>query len=290
MQNSHLSIWPILTSFAVFILLLGVVFAIYNNLYILYIGIILFIACIYYWIQEINNEALQKNNQYNLSIETYQIKNSFNNKNFTILKLAINFFLVTELILVLSIIVAHLYIKYFANITTINSNQFLVSKQLDIWDIPFINTLILLLSSCFLTWSHNNLLKMLNNNNKQNSYLYKYSYSYKRLNNLQAQKYFKIGILLTAILGVIFLIFQYLEYNFLNFKMQDNVNFSIFYLITGFHGAHVFIGIIFLLICYFKNLNNAKILKRNDFILTSIYWHFVDFIWILVFIFFYLLN
>jgi cytochrome c oxidase subunit 3 len=92
-------------------------------------------------------------------------------------------------------------------------------------------------------------------------------------------------------LGIIFLLVQIAEYNSLIFTITDSVYGSCFYLLTGFHGAHVIIGLIFLSIqherivrCHFNRV------RMQGYRLAVIYWHFVDYIWILLFLAVYMTN
>lgn len=95
--------------------------------------------------------------------------------------------------------------------------------------------------------------------------------------------------ILTNLLGLFFLYIQYSEYNHLEFSISDNVYCSIFFLLTGFHGFHVIVGNLFLFIQYllkFHYIDN----KVFGLTLALIYWHFVDFIWIFLFVFVYVFN
>lgn len=100
---------------------------------------------------------------------------------------------------------------------------------------------------------------------------------------------------LTLFLGFIFLFIQLLEYNGLDLRISDNVFGSFFFLLTGFHGFHVTVGIIFLFDQYSRfvaedhnNKNTARlcIVDRSRHLGAAcalIYWHFVDIIWLFLF-------
>ena len=117
-------------------------------------------------------------------------------------------------------------------------------------------------------------------------YTCNYSYYLYRDNDLvQAYLY----SLLTNVLGCIFLYIQYMEYSHLKFTISDTVYCAVFYLLTGFHGVHVLVGNLFLFIQYWlkwKEANNNLL----GLTLALIYWHFVDVIWIFLFLFVYLFN
>ncbi len=97
------------------------------------------------------------------------------------------------------------------------------------------------------------------------------------------------GLWVTVLLGGTFLIIQLNEYAHLGFTPQDKAFSGAFYTLTGFHGLHVLVGVILLALC-------LKRAYQNDFSATyhtpltasSYYWHFVDIVWVLLFILVYL--
>lgn len=133
----------------------------------------------------------------------------------------------------------------------------------DPWDLPFINTLILLLSGTTVTWAHH---AVLNNDQK---------------NTVRALFY-------TVALGVIFTCLQVIEYSHAPFGMKDGIYPSNFFLATGFHGAHVIMGTIFLAVCYFRARKGDLTEKHHlGFEFAAWYWHFVDVVWLFLFAFVY---
>ncbi len=99
-------------------------------------------------------------------------------------------------------------------------------------------------------------------------------------------------LLVTASLGIAFLASQMLEYFTLPFGLTDNVFASTFYALTGFHGLHVTLGAIMILIVWWQARSpNGRITEQNTFPLEAaeLYWHFVDGIWVILFIILYLL-
>ena len=133
-------------------------------------------------------------------------------------------------------------------------------KPLDPFEWPYLNTLILLLSGTSVTWSHHAL-----SNNKM----------------AEAAK----GLAITIILGLVFLCIQIFEYHHANFSFQEGIYPSLFYMVTGFHGFHVIAGTVFLAVCWGR-------LKRQEFTAhqhvgfetAAWYWHFVDVVWLFLFI------
>ena len=131
--------------------------------------------------------------------------------------------------------------------------------------LPLLNTCLLLRSALRLTVFHNYIL-LKNHNN------------YMRL----------IYLLITIILGIIFILIQYEEYkDHLIYRLSDGIYGSIFYTLTGFHGRHVTIGIVILIVttdlCKYATRSNHKGINAAIW-----YWHFVDVIWIFLFIFVYI--
>lgn len=138
---------------------------------------------------------------------------------------------------------------------------------LDPWDIPFLNTLILLLSGTTVTWAH----YAIENNDQKNS--------------ITALKF-------TVLLGVTFTLLQAYEYHHAAFGLKDGVYAANFYMATGFHGMHVIIGTIFLAICLFR-AQQGHFNKGNGhlgFEFAAWYWHFVDVVWLFLFVFVYVLG
>ncbi|MBC6405712.1 MAG: cytochrome c oxidase subunit 3 [Rhodospirillales bacterium] len=130
----------------------------------------------------------------------------------------------------------------------------------DPFAVPLLNTLILLLSGCTITWSHHCLLM----GDRKNM----------------------IGALaLTVFLGLSFTGFQIYEYATAAFTFDQNVYSSVFYMATGFHGFHVIVGTTFLIVCLFRAMaGHFTREKHNGFEAAAWYWHFVDVVWLFLFI------
>ena len=106
-------------------------------------------------------------------------------------------------------------------------------------------------------------------------------------NNDISQKW----LLITAFLGITFLICQLFEYFNLPFGLTDNLFASTFYALTGFHGLHVTLGTLMIFIISWQTrINGGRISFKNMFPLEAVelYWHFVDGIWVILFIILYL--
>lgn len=95
-------------------------------------------------------------------------------------------------------------------------------------------------------------------------------------------------ILKTIILGLVFMFFQYIEYNRLGFSISSGIYGTSFYCLTGLHGLHVIVGLILLIIVYYQFISNTlKINTSVFFWFATRYWQFVDYVWIGVWLQFY---
>ena len=95
---------------------------------------------------------------------------------------------------------------------------------------------------------------------------------------------------ITLLLGIVFLIGQVYDYSTLGFGISDTPFGSTFYTLTGFHGAHVFGGAIMLSVVLYRGLAGQFSSRHHDAVeAISLYWHFVDVVWIVLFLTLYFL-
>lgn len=101
----------------------------------------------------------------------------------------------------------------------------------------------------------------------------------------------RLWLMITAALGAAFLGGQMVEYFNLPFGLTDNLFASTFYALTGFHGLHVTLGVICILIVWWQSRPQGRITSTNHFGLEAaeLYWHFVDGIWVVLYGILYLL-
>jgi cytochrome c oxidase subunit III len=136
-------------------------------------------------------------------------------------------------------------------------------EPLATWHLPFLNTLILLTSGATVTYAHHAV-------------------------RLGDQAKTVAGLGLTVILGFLFLGFQAYEYGHAAFALKDGIYPSTFYLATGFHGFHVLVGACFLTVCYFRAAKGHFTPEVHiGFESAAWYWHFVDVVWLFLFIWVY---
>jgi heme/copper-type cytochrome/quinol oxidase subunit 3 len=94
----------------------------------------------------------------------------------------------------------------------------------------------------------------------------------------------RLGMLLTLLLGIAFLAIQGIEYSKKDFTLQSNAYGSLFFTITGFHGAHVFVGLLFNVVVQLRAwLGHFTVDRHLAVTNAALYWHFVDVVWLVVF-------
>jgi len=126
----------------------------------------------------------------------------------------------------------------------------------DPFHLPLFNTLILLTSGTTVTWAHHALLE-------------------------GDRKGLRWGLVLTVALGALFTFVQAQEYMHAGFSFTGNLYGSAFVMATGFHGFHVLIGTIFLLVCLLRAGRGHFAPERHlGFQLAAWYWHFVAVVWL----------
>jgi len=92
------------------------------------------------------------------------------------------------------------------------------------------------------------------------------------------------GLLLTFLMGLVFLLTQAREYSRVGFAPHDGAFGTIFYCLTGLHGAHVFVGLSILLFMTIRAFRGHFSAERHHGVeIGGIYWHFVDVMWIVVY-------
>jgi cytochrome c oxidase subunit 3 len=130
----------------------------------------------------------------------------------------------------------------------------------DPWHLPLVNTLILLTSGTTVTWAHHAL-----QHNDRKGLVW--------------------GLVCTIVLGLLFTSVQAYEYAHAGFGFSGHIYGSTFFMATGFHGFHVIVGTIFLTVCLFRALaGHFKPEQHFGFEAAAWYWHFVDVVWLFLFV------
>nr|AWV83229.1 cytochrome oxidase subunit III [Graptopsaltria bimaculata] len=133
-------------------------------------------------------------------------------------------------------------------------------KTFNPMQIPLLNTMILLCSGISITWSHHAMME---------------------------GKHFEcsMSMILTIFLGMYFTMLQCYEYIESPFCISDSIYGSSFFMATGFHGIHVIIGTMFIMICFLRQMNyHFSKIHHFGFEAAAWYWHFVDVVWLFLYI------
>lgn len=133
-------------------------------------------------------------------------------------------------------------------------------EVLNPWEVPLLNTIVLLTSGATITWAHHAIVA-------------------------GSRKNALAGLSLTIFLAIIFTALQGFEYCTAPFSISDSVYGATFYMTTGFHGFHVFIGTCFLLVTNIRLLYHHFTREHHfGFEAAAWYWHFVDVVWLFLFV------
>lgn len=258
----ELSPWPILSAFSLLLLTGSSAFALHGHDFAkigAIVGLCAIIFCCFAWWRDVIREGAigKHHNEY--------VKQG--------LRIGMALFILSEIMFFFAFFFSFFYASTFPS--GILDGLWVIAEgswppknieTFDPWHLPFMNTLILLLSGTSVTWAHH----AIEHKDQKNS---------------------EKALLITVLLGFLFSCLQAYEYHHASFALTDGVYAANFYLATGFHGLHVFIGTIFLLVCYFRA-------KKGDFVkgdhlgfeFAAWYWHFVDVVWLFLFIFIYVLG
>nr|DBA43707.1 TPA_asm: COX3 [Bombus melanurus] len=247
-----ISPWPIIVSLNLMNLLMSIILWIYmNNLMIMIFNLLNLLLSMLMWFRDIVRESTFQ------GMHTMYIM--------LMLKFSMIMFIVSELFFFISF-----FWTFFHNSISpsIEINLMWPPKMIKFFnpfEIPLLNSIILIMSGFTVTLSHYNLL----NNNMKSSLM---------------------TLSMTIILGIYFNIMQIFEYYNSFFCINDSIYGSIFFLSTGFHGIHVLMGTLMLMYSLIRMLNNHfSSIHHINFEFSIWYWHFVDVIWLFIYMFYYIL-
>nr|WKW84044.1 cytochrome c oxidase subunit 3 [Sitodiplosis mosellana] len=249
-HNFHLvnySPWPLIGSLSTMILLTATINMFYNKSNMIYfMAIMITLMIMYQWWRDISREStLQGFHSFNVLLG---------------MKLGMILFIISEILFFISFFWSFFHLSLTQMIELGMKWPPTGIKVFNPFMIPLLNTVILLTSGISVTWAHHSLI---NNSYKQLFY----------------------SLMITILLGIYFSMLQLFEYLEAPFNISDSSYGSTFFLATGFHGLHVLIGTIFLTICFMRNLlihfsNN----HHFGFEAAAWYWHFVDIVWLFLYI------
>lgn len=238
--------WPLIISFSLINNLIIIISWFHKINYSIIITIPGTLLCLYQWWRDVTREA---------TLQGFHTPIVYNG-----IRLGIILFITSEVLFFFSFFWAYFHSSLSPSIEIGQSWPPKGIIPFNPFDIPLLNTIILISSGLTITWSHHALL---NNNYKECS---------KRL-------------LITILLGIYFSFLQLIEYIESPFTISDSVYGSTFFVATGFHGIHVIIGTLFLFFTYLR-LKKLHLSSNHHFGFEAAawYWHFVDIIWLFLYI------
>jgi len=249
--------WPFLGGFSAFILAIGAVSWMHGGHWaVMALGFALVLYTMFMWWRDVINEAHAGDHTPVVSLH---------------LRYGMIMFIASEVMFFVAWFWAFFDASLFAD-EAIQASRVAVTEGVwppkgtaifDPWHLPLVNTLILLTSGTTVTWAHHALL----NNDRQG---------------------LKWGLIATVLLGALFTSVQAYEYAHAAFAFSrdngGNIYGSTFFMATGFHGFHVLVGTIFLLVCLFRALKGHFTPQQHfGFEAAAWYWHFVDVVWLFLF-------
>jgi|EP01040_Poterioochromonas_malhamensis_P008314 cytochrome c oxidase subunit 3 len=241
--------WPMVSAFSALMLTFGGVLYMHGystGFFLLQFGFVMILFMMYCWWRDIIREATLEG-QHTTSVQTG-------------LKMGMILFIVSEVMFFVAFFWAFFHSSFNPSpaIGGVWPPAFIVT--LDPWQIPLLNTIILLSSGASVTWAHHSIV-------------------------LGSKDQAIQALLVTVGLAVIFTGLQAYEYVTAPFSISDSVYGASFYMATGFHGFHVFIGTCFLTVCLFRVYFNHFTREHHfGFEAAAWYWHFVDVVWLFLFI------
>lgn len=255
---------PIFTSFSLLITAVGGVMFMHNVMLgylVLILGLVLTLSCMFSWWKDVIKEAREDH------AHTKIVRKG--------LSIGMILFIVSEVMFFAAFFWSFFHARIFPHEMVASDPWSVIPSSwppkgietFDPWNLPFMNTLILLLSGTTVTWAHHAI-----HNNKRD----------------EAVR--ALGI--TILLGVSFTLLQAYEYHHASFNITEGIYPANFFMATGFHGFHVIVGTIFLTVSYFRAKKGHYDAGNNilGFEFAAWYWHFVDVVWIFLFIFVYILG
>lgn len=239
--------WPLTGAIGVLTLVTGIVKWFHNfNINLLILGYIIVILTIYQWWRDICREGTLQGKHTILVTKG--------------LRWGIILFIISEIFFFLSFFWAFFHRRLSPNIEIGTIWPPFRITPFNPFQIPLLNTIILISSGITVTWAHHAIIE---NNHTQITQ----------------------GLFFTIILGIYFTILQAYEYLEAPFTIADRIYGSTFFIATGFHGLHVIIGTIFLLICLIRHISfHFSNNHHFGFEAAAWYWHFVDVVWLFLYI------
>lgn len=241
--------WPFVISFGCFFFTFGIAMYFHNyigSLFLIFLGFLIIIFTMYTWFRDIVREAVYEGQH------TKQVQLGLRN--------GMLLFIFSELLFFISFFWAffHSSLAPTPEIGTLWPP--LGIETINAWGVPLLNTIILLSSGATITWAHHAIV-------------------------FGDRKNAIFSLILTISLAIFFTFIQAYEYFEASFSISDSIYGTTFFLLTGFHGLHVIIGTIFIVVSLFRLLNHHFTKQHHfGFEAAAWYWHFVDVVWLFLFV------
>lgn len=239
--------WPIAGALSAFMIAFGAVhFMHHEGSGVFWVGVVMLLLCAFLWWRDVSLEASAP------GVHTPRVRQG--------LRVGMVLFITSEVMFFFAFFWAYFHAAL--NPTEVMGNMWPPKGivTFDPFHLPYFNTLLLLTSGTTVTWAHHALLE-------------------------EDRKSVLQGLALTILLGISFTVVQGIEYSHAAFAIKDGVYPSTFFLATGFHGLHVIIGTIFLIVCWVKAYRNQFTPESHvGFEAAAWYWHFVDVVWLFLFV------
>lgn len=242
--------WPIFTSFSFLRFALGVIIMVRSfNCYPFLLSLVVLCYSSFLWGRDVHREGCYEGSH------NFEAIGGF--------KIGIIFFIISECFFFLGMFWAYLHLAESPSMELGNSWPPQGITPFDPKGIPFLNTILLVSSGVSVTWSHHSIEK-----GDFNSRVF--------------------SLFFTVVLGAFFTSLQLLEYYVARFTFCCSAYSSIYFIGTGFHGLHVFIGRVLLVICLIRFSDIfVSPHHRVGFECSVWYWHFVDIVWFCLYLIFY---
>lgn len=241
--------WPLYTSLSLFNLTTSFVMFIHGFQfmdYVFWVALLNLVWVMFLWFRDIIAEGTFLGNH------THAVQLG--------LYMGVGLFIVSEVLFFLAIFWAFFHSSLSPNIELGGQWPPLGIQAINPFELPLLNTILLLSSGVSVTLAHHSFIA---GNRKRALY----------------------GLIFTVVLAILFTIFQYVEYSVSSFTISDGVYGSCFYFGTGFHGFHVIIGTVFLLVGLYR-IYLFQVTQHHHLGLETgiLYWHFVDVVWLFLYL------
>lgn len=241
--------WPLIASVSVLLLTMGGVMYMHSYIgggYLLSLGFLMVLYTMFVWWRDVIREA------------------TFEGHHTSVVQVGLRYGMLLFIVSEVMFFVAFFWAFFHSSISpTVELGAVWPPKGITIlnpWEVPLLNTAILLLSGATITWAHHSIIA-----GRRNQAIY--------------------GLVFTILLAFFFTALQGMEYVEATFKISDGIYGTTFFMATGFHGFHVIVGTLFITVCLIRLIKYHFTRQHHfGFEAASWYWHFVDVVWLFLFI------